>query len=210
LLYHVINATIALPNATMPRTKRSSTSTNKLVSKKARKGKDGDSKGDNSKLPSNDKKKKKKKDGDTLDPRLTTVKRLVEAQPTEELQSMIFSFLEKTLGTLYFIRKKDSGVRNFRADKDFIPGSLGFKPELTFPDSLKYDEATMNELTGWNEDLLKCKKALAKRVFRQAERNLKAWSDDFKKDTMRKMVEFGDVIAGREKIMHDIKKSSIW
>ena len=92
---------------------------------------------------------------------------------------MLFSLSEKTLSTLMFLHKKDSGVGKFRADNDFIPSLLrDFGPPLTFPDSLKDDEDTKKELAGWEEDLLTCKKALAKRVSRQAERNLKAWQKE--------------------------------
>ena len=177
--------------------------------KKGKGDKNGTSAGAKPEQQSPSKKTKKKGvDGTIGDPRFVMIRRMIEAQPTEEFQSMLISFAEKTLSTLKELSKKDSGVGKFRADDDYIPNSLDFAPPMTFPDGLRNDEETTDELEGWKEDLLVCKKALSKRIYRQAERNLKFWQLEFKKDTMRRMIEIGCVVAGREKIMHGITKST--
>ena len=132
-MYIVISTTNALPLATMPTTKRKVTfapSTGSPASKKARRDKEGTSKGDGTKQATSNKKKDSKK----LDPRFAMIRRLVEGQPTEEFQSMLFSYAEKTLSSLKFLKSKDSGVGKFLANVDYIPGNLDFDPPLTFPD----------------------------------------------------------------------------
>ena len=105
------------------------------------------------------------------EPRLQTIQRIVEEQPTEAFQALLFSLAEKNLKTLMRTHKKVQGVRKFSANANYIPNSLrNFGPEIGIHPSLQEDPDSLEELTGWKDDLLTCKQMLAKRIERQSNR----------------------------------------
>ena len=171
--------------------KRKSSAKSLSANKKARK--DG-LKANSKNQPSNpnkaakDKQKKltKEKERRKADARLQTVRSLVEEQPTDAFQSMLFSFAEKNLGLISKNEKKALGVAKFGGDADFIPGSLDFEPKLDVHSSLVTDTASTEELETWKVEVVNCKKALAKIIHRQAERNRIAMCVDHQKTVLKK------------------------
>lgn len=86
--------------------KKRKRSNNGSPSKKATSNANGTANGKSKKTSPNSVKKKKEKG---LDPRLAPIKRLVEGQNNETLQSLLFLFAEKSLLSIMEIHKKREG-----------------------------------------------------------------------------------------------------
>ena len=126
------------------------------------------------------------------------IQKLVEEQPTEDFQSILFSFAEENLISLMSLHKKELGLAKFCGNNDYIPTSIRFKCPLTYPEGLKNDQETIDKETGWKEDILTCSRALAQRIKRQGERNLRYLKSEHKKATLCKMLDIGTIVASRE------------
>ena len=136
----------------MPKRSKTNTNSKTLPLKQSRTSSDSASKGKSTK-PDSQKSPNDKKEKPKLDPRLKPIKRIVEAQPTDAFQSILFSLAEKNLLSLMKIHKKEEEVAKFGGNEDFIPGSLNFKPKLMCVDSLKANKATMTAISEWNNKI---------------------------------------------------------
>lgn len=187
----------------MPKRNKTPSNSTTLPSKRSRTDDSGTSKGKNAKHDTH-KSPKEKAEKSLLDPRLKCIKRLVEAQTTDDFQSILFSFAEKNFLSLMQINCKEKGIAKFGGDDNFIPGSLDFKPKLTLVEALKNDESTIKALNVWEDKILHCKKELAIIVQQQAERNLSSMILEHEKDVMRTMLEIGTIVAQKEKISRNL------
>lgn len=176
-------------------------------SKKATNGKKRTAKGNSKKSKASSSPPTKK--AKVLDPRLHPIKRIVEGQKNAALQSLLFKFAEETLISLMAIHKKERGIAKLRGNDEYVPGSVDFKATLQFPSELKNTEATNVEISGWETDILNCKKALTKRILSQAERTLLFMKTKLQRDVIGQIINIGCIIAAREKIIKDLGKSNM-
>lgn len=155
------------------------------------------------------KEKLPKKGKPALNPKLQSVKNLVEAQPTTILQSKLFALAESNLVSLLISKNKELGLTKLSGEDGYVPISVRFDPTLIIRKELENDQDTMDELIGWKEDIATCKKALANRIKRQVERNNKSMDTEHQKRMVREMITLGAYMAGREKILYNLAECSV-
>ena len=147
------------------------------------------------------KKPNMKKSNPKLDPRLHGIKELVERQPTTELQSLLLAFAQANLLGMQYTAYKEQGLAKLNSDKDFIPISIRFSADLTYPKQLGKDPNTVAEVEGWKNDILDCQKKLTERTKRQSKRNTDYHDKAHQKTVIQEMIKLCANYAGREKIM---------
>ena len=151
-----------------------------------------------SKLSEKRKKPKKSRTADE-NPKLSMIKDLVEAQPTKELQTMLFGFAEDTLVSLQEIKQRGLGVAKLNSDDGYIPVSVRFNPSFNFPKELNKDLGTIENETKFKDIVLKCQLDLAEIIKKQGERNHAYRITALQEKVIKEMITLGGYFVDHQR-----------
>ena len=151
-----------------------------------------------SKLSEKTKKAKRSKAAEE-NPKLSMIKDLVEAQPTKELQTMLFGFAENTLVSLQEIKQRGLGVAKLNSDDGYIPVSVRFNPSFNFPPELNKDLGTIANDTKFKDVVLKCQLDLADIIKKQGERNHAYRITALQEKVIKEMITLGGYFVDHQR-----------
>jgi hypothetical protein len=107
-----------------------------------------------------------------LDARLESIREVIESQPTAIQTTLSNTTVAMLLATKY-LRDKRAGFVNLTMNEALIPKSCNIQVKLVFPQEMKPDPKTLENIQKWDDLVKKTREELKKKIIEQGERIVK-------------------------------------
>jgi hypothetical protein len=106
-----------------------------------------------------------------LETRIESIREVIESQPTAIQTTLSDTALAMLLATK-FLRDKRAGFVNLTMNQTLIPKSCNIQAKLVFPQEMKDDEKTKENIQKWDDFIKKTREELKKQIIAQGDRTV--------------------------------------